>query len=212
MKLYDITRAVTPALQVWPGDSPYSTDYLLRLDAGASVNLSTVTISGHGGTHADAFYHFDDDGLRVGAMPLDAYIGPATVVDLSAALPDGGPILPGHLAQLRLEQTRRLLVKSRASSLPDDEWNVHSTFLAPETAELLVAKGLRLFGTDAPSVDPQDSTHLPAHKILGRGGVAILEVLQLRDVPPGVYELIALPLKLDNDGSPVRAVLRSREG
>ena len=45
-----------------------------------------------------------------------------------------------------------------------------------------------------------------------RGGVAILEGLVLDGVPEGVYELIALPLKLAGmDASPVRAVLRSLE-
>jgi arylformamidase len=39
--------------------------------------------------------------------------------------------------------------------------------------------------------------------------MAILEGLVLRDVLPGEYELIALPLKLEGfDASPVRAVLR----
>jgi arylformamidase len=50
---------------------------------------------------------------------------------------------------------------------------------------------------------------LNAHKVLLRYRVAILEGLCLRDVPPGDYELIALPLKLQGlDGSPVRALLR----
>jgi arylformamidase len=36
--------------------------------------------------------------------------------------------------------------------------------------------------------------------------------LVLNDVPPGVYELIALPLKLMGfDASPVRAILRNSE-
>jgi len=40
-----------------------------------------------------------------------------------------------------------------------------------------------------------------------------LELLMLRGVPDGDYELIALPLKLDGAcGSPVRAVLRPLKG
>jgi arylformamidase len=40
--------------------------------------------------------------------------------------------------------------------------------------------------------------------------MAILEGLVLNNVPEGVYELIALPLKLVGfDASPVRAILRS---
>jgi arylformamidase len=39
--------------------------------------------------------------------------------------------------------------------------------------------------------------------------MAILEGLALRDVPSGIYELIALPLRLEGfDASPVRAILR----
>jgi arylformamidase len=41
------------------------------------------------------------------------------------------------------------------------------------------------------------------------GGVAILENLDLRGVPEGDYELIALPLRIvGGDSSPVRAILR----
>jgi arylformamidase len=44
-------------------------------------------------------------------------------------------------------------------------------------------------------------------------GLLILESLDLRGVAPGVYELIALPLRLRGaDGSPVRAVLRTNAG
>ena len=107
---------------------------------------------------------------------------------------------------------RRLLVKSKASFVPDDRWDEHFVYLAPETAQLLVDAGLRLFGTDAPSVDPQESKTLTAHKTLRTGNVSILEILQLKDIAPGEYELIALPLKTDNDGAPVRAILRKDAG
>ena len=43
-----------------------------------------------------------------------------------------------------------------------------------------------------------------------RCDMAILEGLVLRNVPEGLYELIALPLKLVGfDASPVRTVLRT---
>jgi arylformamidase len=71
-----------------------------------------------------------------------------------------------------------------------------------------VAAGVKLVGTDAPSVDAHDSKTLDTHRILIQGGVAILENLALAGVQPGRYTLVALPLKLlEADGSPVRAVL-----
>jgi arylformamidase len=206
--IYDITRTVTPEIAVWPGDTPYATRYVARIPAGDAVNVSAITLSAHTGTHVDAHFHYAEEGERLHEMPLDPYLGPATVLDLSDALPQGGPIQPQHLATVDFEQVSRLLIKSRASLRPDHEWDEAFVYLSVAAAQLLVAKGLRLFGTDAPSVDPQDSKSMDAHRALFTGRVAILETLQLRDVPPGVYELIALPLKLDNDGSPVRAILR----
>jgi glycosyltransferase involved in cell wall biosynthesis len=66
----------------------------------------------------------------------------------------------------------------------------------------------RLIGLDVPSVDRTDSKTLPLHHALGEAKITILENLDLREVQPGIYELIALPLRLVGaDGSPVRAVL-----
>ena len=70
--------------------------------------------------------------------------------------------------------------------------------------------GIQLIGMDSPSVDAFDSRDLPCHHALRRRGLVNLELLNLRGIAEGDYELIALPLKLDLAcGSPVRAVLRS---
>ena len=85
--------------------------------------------------------------------------------------------------------------------------------VTPDAADALVLSGVRLVGTDAPSVDPFASAELPAHQRLLAAGIPILENLLLDDVPEGRYELIALPLKLMAlDAAPVRAVLRDARG
>ena len=72
---------------------------------------------------------------------------------------------------------------------------------------------MRLIGIDTPSVDLFDSKDLPAHRACLEHDMSLLEGLVLDGVPEGVYELIALPLKLVGfDGSPVRAVLRELPG
>ena len=205
MQIYDITRPITPELAVWPGDTPYSHVWVMRLDQGDSVNVSTLTLSAHTGTHADAPYHYAEGGAKVGELPLDAYIGPATVIHLEHT----GPILPEHLAGVELARVQRLLVRTVASTRGDADWSEDIAYPTPATIDLLARHGVRLFGTDAPSVDPIDSKTLDAHHALHRHGMVNLENLLLRDVPPGEYELIALPLKLPLvDGSPVRAILR----
>ena len=202
MTIYDITRAISPSLAVWPGDTPYSHRWVMRRAAGDSVNVSTLTMSAHTGTHADAPFHFDDAGALLADMPLDLYVGPARVVELELR----AAVLPEHLAGLG--PIERLLIKTPASLRHDDVWEEDFAYLTVETVALLVRLGVRLFGTDAPSVDHVHSTTLDAHNALHRAGIVILEGLALRDVPPGEYELIALPLKVAVDGSPLRAVLR----
>lgn len=204
MKLYDITRTVTPRMAPWPGDTPYSHRWIMRMDAGDAVNVSTLTMSAHTGTHVDAPYHYAEEGMKLAEMRLDIYIGPATVIEINTR----GEILPEHFDGVPLAQIERLLIKTPASLRSDDVWWDEFAWLSPAAAELLGRHGLRLFGTDAPSVDPVDSKTMDAHRMLYRHHVAILENALLAPVPPGEYELIALPLKTPTDGSPVRAVLR----
>jgi arylformamidase len=82
--------------------------------------------------------------------------------------------------------------------------------LAPELVDHLHNLGVRLVGIDTPSVDLFESKDLPAHRRLLAHDMAILEGLVLANVPPGRYELCALPLPLIGfDASPVRAILRT---
>ena len=205
--IYDITRTISPQTQVWPGDTPFSLTHALRLDEGASVNLTTLTLSAHTGTHADAYYHYEPDGAHPAAMPLDAYIGPARVVNVAK---QGGGLLPSDFAHVNLEGAERLLVHSHVSDLGDDQWPGEFPYLSVELVEWLAALNIRLIGLDSPSVDAFDSTDLPCHHALYRYKIVNLESLYLRNVPDGNYELVALPLKLDLAcGSPLRAVLRT---
>ena len=62
MTIYDITRTISVALKVWPGDAQYRVNAVLKMNEGAAVNLTTLTLSAHTGTHADAYFHYEADG------------------------------------------------------------------------------------------------------------------------------------------------------
>jgi arylformamidase len=206
--LYDITRPLVAGIPVWPGDAPCRIDWTARIGADSTANVAELCMSAHTGTHADGPFHVLADGARIGEAPLDAYVGAARLVAAAGrARLDAGwaaEVLEGGAPE-------RLLVHTGA-------WADATVFptrfaaLDPEAARMLVEAGVRLFGTDAPSPDPFDSPDLPAHHVLLGAGAAILENLLLDGVPPGEYELIALPLRLpEADASPVRAVLRGLE-
>ncbi len=204
--IYDITRTISPDLEVWPGDTPFSAVHVMRRAEGASVNLTTLNLSAHTGTHADAYYHYEDEHVHPAQMPLEAYIGPAGVVTVTR---QDGPLTPADFAHTNLEGAQRLLIHSHVSDLPDNQWPLEFPYLSIELIDWLAKLEIRLIGLDSPSVDALDSTELPCHHALRRYNMVNLETLFLRAVPDGHYELIALPLKIDGVcGSPVRAILR----
>lgn len=203
--LYDITVPVRTGMPVWSGDTAFQLDRTLRMDRGGSCNVSRLTLSPHTGTHADAFFHIADSGADMARMPLAPYLGPARVL----AAPGDGPIDPARLATLVWEGAERLLFQTRAGGQPADPYATPFAHFTPDAVAVLGNAGVRLVGLDTPSMDEFHSKTLDSHKALLRFGIAILENLDLAAVPPGDYELIALPLKLaEGDGSPVRAILR----
>ena len=202
--IHDITPPITPALAVWPGDTPVLREVLCDLARGDSVTLSTLRATVHLGAHADGPNHYGQGAPGIGERPLEHYIGPCQVIDARVAR--GQRIHPRDLASEITEQ--RILL--RTGTFPDPtRWNSDFAALSVELVDTLAAKRVITVGIDTPSVDLQDAKDLPAHKAILKHDIAILEGLDLAAVNPGRYELIALPLKLMGfDASPVRAVLR----
>jgi arylformamidase len=206
-RLWDISPPVHAGAPVFPGDTPYRQQWSAEIAPGCPVNVSAITLSPHVGAHADAPLHYDPQGMPVGALELDPYIGPCRVIHAI----DGGPLVEwSHLAHaIDGALPARVLVRTYRSA-PVDRWDPGLAAYAPATIERLAARGVRLVGIDTASIDPAESKTLDSHQVIRRLGLRVLENLVLDDVPEGDYELIALPLKLMTaDASPVRAVLRS---
>jgi len=201
MALIDISRSISPATAVWPGDREVEWSWTTRLGHdGASVNLGSLRLSTHVGSHADAPYHVDPEGQTLDQLPLSAFAGPVEVIEVEDVT-----IRPGHVSDVDAE---RVLVKTEASQVPDNKWPDSVVSAQPDAIRRLEEKDVVLFGTDAPSVDPLNSTSLPAHHALVDAGIVNLEGLCLEGVRPGLYTLTAFPLKIPNaDAAPVRAVL-----
>ncbi len=208
-KLYDISRAMHAKMAVWPGDDAFELRRTGHIADGSPVNVSTLSLSAHTGTHVDAPYHFEDDAPTLDKVDLSVYWGPAQVVTVNKP---SGPLTPDDLAGYDLGRAPRLLIHSSNSEADPNVFPAGFVHPSPALADHLGRLGVILYGADAPSMDPQNSKDLAGHHALHRNNILILEGLDLSDVPDGVYELVALPLKLiDGDGSPVRAVLRTLE-
>jgi arylformamidase len=204
MKLWDISPPIGPGIPVWPGDTPYQETRVWQFTEACPVNVSRVTFSTHTGAHADAPLHYDAAGAPVGGLDLARYLGRCRVIHAIGV----GLVQPEHVAPYLAPAVARLLVRTYERA-PAERWDPDFSAVAPATIDLLASRGVVLIGIDTPSLDPQESKTMAAHKAVRRHAMSILEGLVLDAIAPGDYELIALPLFLAGlDAAPVRAVLR----
>ena len=212
MRIWDISRTLSNELAEWPGDEPFHFQLTKTIAEGQSVNLGTIEMSVHNGTHADARFHFDTKGESIEKAPLEIYLGRAVVVDLREAFSQSKG---KHLITIEdfqphseeIAETSRVLVKtgrwSDSTIFPD-----RIPVVAADVPAWLQKNGVKLLGVDLPSMDEIDSKSLQNHHALAAAGVAIVESLDLSGAGAGIYDFAALPLKIaGGDGAPMRAVL-----
>jgi arylformamidase len=205
-RIYDISVPIRSGGLVYPGNPEVDITLQQAVARGAGANVSAIRFGSHTGTHADAARHFFDDGQPVDQIPLARLIGPALLVSFSD---DVRAIGAAELNAHDLSGHTRILLRTRNSRLlSQKEFVPDYTFLAPDGAQLLVEKGVELVGIDYLSIEQFHSGHHRTHRTLLAESVVILEGLDLSLPPPGVYQLICLPLRIEGcDGAPARAVL-----
>lgn len=214
--LYDISVPIANTLVSWPGDPGIEVERTLDLCCGDPATVSFLRMGSHTGTHVDAFSHFKPDGRSLDSMDLSVYVGRALVVEIE----DPRCITVGELQRnphfLDLRKAERVLFKTinSASEWFNQPFNEDFCHLNPYAAGFLVELDVKLVGIDYLSVEGFHAKTLyeadaPTHHCLMDAQVAILEGLYLKDIKPGWYEIICLPLKIqDGDGAPARVVLR----
>lgn len=211
MKIIDISRTLDAKLAPWPGDVGFNYKLNGQIPDGSSVNVGMISMSLHNGSHADARFHFEQDGWTMEQAQLETYIGPALVADLSPKY-RAGEMPQMTIADLdslgeELRSAPRLLLKTNV-------WRDSHVFpqaiptIADDVPAWLQARGVKLLGFDVPSVDEITSKDLRNHHAIAAAGISIVESLDFSAVEAGRYQLAALPLKISGgDGSPVRAIL-----
>jgi arylformamidase len=207
MKIFDISRPLFNGLAPWPGDTAFHFELKWKMAEGATVNVGAITMGVHNGSHADAPFHFEQGADTIEQMPLETYLGDAVVVDLTA--------------KFETDRTRQITIRDLESAaeaprllLKTGVWRDSKIFpewipvIASDVAEWLRKRKVKLLGLDVPSVDSIDAKVLVNHHALAAAGVAIVESLDLSEVPAGTYHFSALPLRITGgDAAPVRAIL-----
>ena len=208
MRIYDVSVPIRERMPTWPTDPKVKIRLAMSMAQGDPVNVSSLAMGAHTGTHFDAPFHFIPSGKTVDQLDPEMLVGTCRVFEILAE----DEIDVTHLRGLPLKGVTRALFKTTNSKLwaTRDDFYEDFVYLTPVAAKFLVEMGVKLVGVDYLSVESYHAQGGPAHQALLGAGVAILEGLNLADVPPGDYELIALPLRIEGvDGAPARALLRT---
>jgi arylformamidase len=206
-RFHDISWPIRTGGVIYPKNPPIEVVQVSDMSRGDSSNGSRLSFGSHTATHVDAPHHMINGAATVEQLPLDVLIGRALLVRFKD---DVMSITADHLQSLPIEGHTRVLFATRNSKLSQQaDFVPDYTYIAPDAAEYLVVKGIKLVGVDYLSIEQFKSGHHKTHKTLLGAGAVIVEGLQLSKPAAGVYELICLPLLIPGiDGAPARAVLR----
>jgi len=205
--IHDISIILGEESFPYPGDPPFVKEMVSSIKDGNICDVSKLSMSAHSGTHIDMPAHFIIGENTLDDYPAQSFILPALVVGIE----DKQSIKPKDLRNIDINPGDALLFKTNNSATDrcrSGVFSEHFVYLTPEAAAVCVKKKVGMVGIDYISIDKPDDETYPTHRKLLGGGILILEGINLKDVPPGRYTLICLPLKIKGgEASPVRAVL-----
>ena len=206
MAIYDVSVPLRPGMPTYAGEPGPQLEVLKQIARGDSANVTALSLGSHTGTHVDAPHHFLDGLSTVEAIPLEALIGPAQVIELTEQRHITADDL--EAASIPAGTTRLLLKTPNSRFWNDDEFHTDFIGLTEDAGAWLVERGFVLVGIDYLSIERFRSPEHEVHKILLESNVIIVEGLDLRAVSPGIYKIACAPLKVVSaDGAPARVFL-----
>jgi arylformamidase len=201
---YDITRTLGKDEICYPGDSPFEVLPKFSLENSDPFNLMQLKLSNHLGTHIDAPKHFFADGKSLDSFSVDHFFMEALVIENNSDTEISEKDLTGY----SFPKNGAVLFKTKNLDLLRNKFEINYIFLSEGAAKILIKSQIALLGIDYISIDSFHDDSCPVHRQLLSSEILILEDINLKDVRPGKYQLICLPLKISNsDGAPCRAVL-----
>lgn len=204
----DVSVPVRNGMVHWPGDPEFHIERAEDQEKGDTATVSRMTLGVHTGTHMDAPLHFIRGARSIDTMPLDATVGAARVIPIRDTKSIQVEELTGH----KISRGERILFKTANSNTlwNSDRFDETFVYISHEAARYLAQCGVRTVGVDYLSVGGFREDGTETHQTLLGAGIWIVEGLNLKEVEPGDYDFVCLPLRLIGaEGAPARAILRS---
>ena len=208
MDIIDLTLEIDESIQVFP-DSP-KVNILQWSNFDNHKYVSEVLFSStHVGTHVDAPYHFQKDGITVEKIPLNRLIINENIKVLKIEKKDNEKIEVDDLRDYNIMKNDTILINTNwVLNRALDKYFNKNPGLSEAAAKYLAEVKINLVGIDGPSIDPAIDHDFNSHRIFGANDIPIIEnLINLDRLLNRKFTLVASPLKLKNcSGSPVRAL------
>lgn len=213
MKIIDLSMTIEEGMQTFP--TPWHPFVeITQLGRHGLENRETrkMVIGTHTGTHIDAPRHFIKNGETVDNLPLETFVGKATVIDCSQ-FSDFHEISADELKVLvGGRPTTRIVAKFNwDKKLGTMNYYLDHAYFSEEACQWLVESGCKLLALDTPQPDnPKNGKgavkDAPNHQILLGAGTIIVEYLiNLDKLTQSEVDLVVAPLKIkEGDGAPAR--------
>ena len=212
-RVVDLSMPLDERTPSYPGD-PAPAICAATTIAADGFNVSRLELGSHSGTHCDAPYHFDPAGARLDELPLERFLGPGVVVDVTgleprAAIgwdrlaPRAAAFGPGAI----------VLIRTGWDAHRGDHAYFAHPYLDGEACARLLELGVRTIGIDAINLDETPAGELDLARfrchaqISAAGGVIVENLVGLGAIDFTDPLISVLPLHVPGgDGAPARAV------
>ena len=210
-RLVDLSHTVEHGLITYRGlPAPLISDHLTRADsrkiyaAGTEFHIGKIEMVANTGTYLDSPFHRYEDGADLAQLSL------TSLADLDAVVvraPEGRSIDSPHFGNVEVAGRAVLVHTNWARHWGSEQYFEGHPFLTKEAAQFLAQSGARLVGVDSYNIDDTADASRPAHSILLRAGVPVVEHLCNMDaLPDSGFKFFAVPVKVKGMGTfPVRA-------
>jgi len=213
-QLIDVSHTIDDGMITYKGlPGPVITDHLSREDSrkvyapGTEFHIGKLEMVANTGTYIDSPFHRYPDGADLAALDLYSLANLDGLVVRQTAR---------EVREIGVSAIRELDVKGKAVLFQtdwdlhwrtDNYWNGKHPYLSEATAQILAESGAALVGIDSYNIDNTETGTRPAHSILLRHNIPIVEHLcGLRELPDSGFKFFAVPVKVRKFGTfPVRA-------
>lgn len=213
-RIIDLSQTISSGLVTYPGlPAPVITPHMTREESrshyasGTEFAIDTISMVGNTGTYLDSPFHRFADGSDLSEIDINDLVGlPAEVFHL-ADMQDRG--IPAEVFfERELAGTAVLLHTGWDRHFGTEQYGKNAPYLIESGAQHLVGAGVKLVGIDSVNIDDtQSEGERPAHSLLLRAGILVVEHLTCLDqLPSHGARFTAVPPKVKAFGTfPVRA-------